>query len=207
MGDREKTNQDQKIKEILRITHRTEEIKSQEDQVVRWCNTGFPGCFPGLPPSPADIGHFQNLMLGKADLVGVFGVCVVRVDRLGVVWIFGRLWDLSRHIIGLHSSQIVCRRVTEPGCGGVLWASRTARVSGHGGWCFEAVELGRGIHLGHFAGRGLGTIAVSIRHILPLAVPVWPRLLLVESEGIDESTVRGLRARSEIEDPHNLFIR
>lgn len=118
--EKKPTKTKKKKKEILRITHRTEEIKSQEDQVVRWCNTGFPGCFPGLPPSPADIGHFQNLMLGKADLVGVFGVCVVRVDRLGVVWIFGRLWDLSRHIIGLHSSQIVCRRVTEPGCGGVL---------------------------------------------------------------------------------------
>ena len=116
----EKNNQDQKTKEILRITHRTEEIKSQEDQIVRWCNTRFPGCFPGLPPSPADIGHFQNLMLGKADLVGVFGVRVVRVDRLGVVWIFGRLWDLARHLVGLHSSQVVCRRGTEPGCGGVL---------------------------------------------------------------------------------------
>lgn len=59
-------------------------------------------------------------MLGKADLVGIFGVRVVRVDRLGVVWIFGRLWDLARHIIGLHSSHIACRRGTEPGYGGVL---------------------------------------------------------------------------------------
>lgn len=182
----------------IRHIAKTKPNRSQKNQIVRWRNTRFACCFSGLPPSPADVGYFQDLVLREADLVGVFWVRIVRVNCLGAVWVLGRLRHFARNI-----ARVASHRTTEPGRVGVFSTRRTAGVPRHGGRCFEAVELSRSVHLGHLAGRGLGTVAVNVRH-MPWVVSV-SILLLVEGKRINKAAMRGLRTGTKVKDPHNLI--
>lgn len=59
------------------MTRKTNLLISQKNQIIRRRNAGLSARFSSLPPSAADIRYFKNLVLGEADLVGVFGVRVV----------------------------------------------------------------------------------------------------------------------------------
>lgn len=145
-------------------------------------------------------------MLGEADLVGVFGVGVVRVDRLGPVRVFGRL----RYLAGvLASGNIGSRWLIGTRAGGgsearlgrvALRARRSAGVSGKRGRGLEATQLSRSVHLrGVAGGHGLGTSTKSTGH--RAAVAVRAGLLLVQSERINKPAVRRLGRRAKVEDP------
>lgn len=160
-------------------------------------------------------------MFGETDLVGVFGVGIVRVDCLGAVRVIRGLWYLSRHIVTplalaltmtlttqslsrtRRSSQVADRRSAKTRWW-VLRSRGAPGVSGHRRRGFEAVELGRGVHVRHLAGgRGLGAVAGVGLGPVALTVPVRTMLLLVEGKGIDEAAVRSLGSRPEIENPHD----
>lgn len=167
-------------------------------------------------------------MFGETDLVGVFGVGIVRVDGLCAVGVIRGLWYLSGHIVtslalalalalaltvtltttqSLSRTRRSCQVADRWGAKARWWVLRSRGapgVSGHGRRGFEAVELGRGIHVRHLAGGcGLGAIAGVGLGPVALTVPVRTMLLLVEGKGIDEAAVRSLGGRPEIENPHD----
>lgn len=132
--------------------------RSQQDQVVGWSNTGLSGGLPGLPPSTAHIGHLQDLMLGETDLIGIFRVGLIRIDRLRTVRIFRGLGDfIWCAIVG----QIRSGRVAEAGLRGaaVFGAGGSSGITRHGRRGLEAVELSGRVHLRGLAGCRLGSIA------------------------------------------------
>ena len=154
-------------------------------------------------------------MFGETDLVGVFGVGIIGVDGLGAVGVIRRLGDLSRHIVSVLATTDGLAR---PWRGGqfadrrgakarwrVLRSCRAPGVARHGRRGFEAVELGRGVHVRHLAGGGgLGTVVAGEGlGAVALTVAVRAMLLLVEGKGVDEAAVRGLGGRTEVEDPHD----
>ena len=138
-------------------------------------------------------------MFAEADLVGVFGVGVIRVDGLGPVRVLGRLRHLTHHVRRAARPQVRRRRVAEPGLRTPVVARGTTRVAGDGGRGLESVQLGRRVHL-RLRGSGLGAGRECGRHRADTAEGRGG-LFLVQGERVDEPTVRGLRGGSEVEDP------
>lgn len=132
-------------------------------------------------------------MLAEADFVGIFGVCVVRVDGLRAVRVLGRLGHLgtllSASTAGVSSTGCWAGTSKARRLGRVaLGARSTAGVAGYGGGGLETAQLGGGVHLGGVAsGHGLGASTEGAGH--GAATAVGTGLLLVEGKGVDESAV------------------
>lgn len=97
-------------------------------------------------------------MLGETDLIGVFGVGLIRIDGLCTVRIFRWLGNLIWCAI---VRQVRGGRVAEAGLRGaaVFGARGSAGVARHGGRSLEAIELSGRVHLRGLAGCRLGSIA------------------------------------------------
>lgn len=141
-------------------------------------------------------------MLGKGDFVGIVGIGVVAVDGLGLVGVLGGRDDLG--VMGRLGQGNLGRLLTLLGGAG-------AKVGGSGAShgvaervaVFEAVELGRGVHLGRLDRVGSFGAAGAAVGSHGLAVHVG-RGLLGEGKGIEESTRRGGGRGAKVKDPDNV---
>lgn len=146
-------------------------------------------------------------MLGEADLVGIFGVRIVRVDGLRTVRVLGWLGDFTAIRVdrrgragGGCRGRAAATEATRRLSGIALGAGGSAGVSGDGRRGLEAAQLGGGVHLRGVAGsHGLGASTERAGH--GTAAAVRAGLFLVQGEGVDEATMRSLRGGTEVEDP------
>lgn len=192
-------------KRVVARSLRAQESQSrlQQDEIVARCNTRLAVWLLGLPPSAADVGYFENVVLLEADFVCVVGVRFVAVDGLGAVGVLDRGVLLGLVVggwgcdVGVDAGKLGYRRVASLGasCG-------TAGVARYRRGRLEAVELGRGVHL-----RGL---VVELR-LWAVQVGVGDgarragaRVLLVQGVRVDKGAVGGVRLGAIVEDPDNL---
>lgn len=174
---------------------------SQQDQVIRRCNTCLATFLTCLPPSTRDIRDFQNIVLLERDFVGVFGVGSVRINSLGAVWIFGRLVRLI-FLLWSHASAGTARSS--------WWSTELGRLrrsvgdaSTHRQWrgSFQAAELGGSVHLGDdvIANSRLRSSRIVVRSRMG-AIFAWRRSL---GERVDVVMGNSIRSSSEVKDPEN----
>lgn len=176
--------------------------ESQQNKVIRWSNTGLSVGFSGLPPSAADIRHFQDFMFAETNFVGIFRIGIVGIYRFCLVRVF--CWRRDFVLTAVVPSNVAGRRVAKPSLGraAVFWAGTTTRITWHWRRRFEAVELGRSVHLGCACRHRVWARTISRRHG---SVTVCAAAFLVEGERIDKAAMRSLRRRSKVEYPHDLF--
>lgn len=98
----------------------------QQDEVVARCDTRLAVWLLGLPPSPADVGYFEDVVLLEADFVCVVGVRFVAVDGLRAVGVFDRGF-LLRLVIGR-----CCGVVVSVAHAAELWCGRVASLGAYG---------------------------------------------------------------------------
>lgn len=171
----------------------------QQDEVVAWRDTRLAVGLLCLPPPPADVRDFEDVVLLEADLVGVVGVRLVAVDGLCTIRVLDAL--LCRLVLHgslrVHAAKGWCGAIAALGTGG------TTGISGDGRRGFEAVELGRCVHLRLLAVGDLGLRAVGVA-VGDGAGRARARVLLVQGVRVDESAVARGRLGSVVEDPYNL---
>ena len=138
-------------------------------------------------------------MLLEADLIRIIRVRFVAVDGLRAVRVvdpmLGALFLRRRSCV--HAAELRGGRVAGLRAGGA------AGIAGDGGGGFEAVELGRSIHLRLLVvgNLGLGAVGVAVGDGARLA---RARVLLVQGVGVDKSAVAGGGLGAVVEDPDNL---
>ncbi len=146
-------------------------------------------------------------MLAKGDFVGIVGVGLVAVDGLGLVGILGGRHHLG--IMGLARLRqagllTLLALLRWLGCAGAkVGVARASHGVTERRGVFEAVELGRGVHLGRLDRVGcLGAASTAVgRHGLAVH---GARRFLGKSKGVEEGTGRGGGRGAKVKDPDNV---